>query len=532
MALEYSYVLPPTGPAENAQVREMFDDVKAFVDTIVSGGGSGAPDDAQYVTLAANANLTVERVLTAGTGVSLTDNGAGSTVVVANTGVTSAIGTANQVNVSGATGAVTFSLPQSIATSSDVEFNRLNLSVGSAASTSLYFDPVGSSNVVYGLWAEASGTGGFLDFVGAGSTFAQFSNSICAFTSTISTTGIMLANSHHWDNGAGGTIIITGPGSGAGYTLTLPTDDGAADQVLSTNGSGVLSWADVASGGTVHREDYVVGTALNNYTGSTTVFDLNSTYTTGDGSMLVSVDGVLQTIGAGVDYLETDTNTITFNNALVTGQKVAFMWSVPTSGTDYATKALDNLGSVAINTSLISDTDVTDDLGSSAKKWKDVWAQKVKGLSAASANGEAVRFEQNKVIQAVSATASTNFTTTSSTFQTSNLSASITPTSSSNKILVLVTGAMQNNNGTNTNAFYTVFRGSTDIGGGTGVNDGFGRLTIAGSTRVIGHFSTLDSPATTSSTTYTVKIRSDDNATTVGFGISGLQTIILMEVAP
>jgi hypothetical protein len=36
-----------------------------------------------------------------------------------------------------------------------------------------------------------------------------------------------------------------------------------------------------------------------------------------------------------------------------------------------ATTALDNLASVAINTSLISDTDDTDDLGSDAKKWKD-----------------------------------------------------------------------------------------------------------------------------------------------------------------
>lgn len=39
-----------------------------------------------------------------------------------------------------------------------------------------------------------------------------------------------------------------------------------------------------------------------------------------------------------------------------------------------ATTALDNLASVAINTSLISDTDVTDDLGSMAKRWKDIFA--------------------------------------------------------------------------------------------------------------------------------------------------------------
>ena len=38
-----------------------------------------------------------------------------------------------------------------------------------------------------------------------------------------------------------------------------------------------------------------------------------------------------------------------------------------------ATTALDNLASVAINTSLISDADNTDDLGSSANEWKDLY---------------------------------------------------------------------------------------------------------------------------------------------------------------
>jgi hypothetical protein len=45
--------------------------------------GGGAPTGAQYVTLATNGSLTHERVLTAGTGVTITDAGAGSTVTVA-----------------------------------------------------------------------------------------------------------------------------------------------------------------------------------------------------------------------------------------------------------------------------------------------------------------------------------------------------------------------------------------------------------------------------------------------------------------
>lgn len=46
------------------------------------GGGGGAPTSSQYVTLATDATLTAERVLTAGHGVDLVDGGAGSTITV------------------------------------------------------------------------------------------------------------------------------------------------------------------------------------------------------------------------------------------------------------------------------------------------------------------------------------------------------------------------------------------------------------------------------------------------------------------
>ena len=51
----------------------------------------------------------------------------------------------------------------------------------------------------------------------------------------------------------GGTVSLKGPAtttSNAAVQLTLPVDDGAADQYLKTNGSGVLSWA-AAGGGKI-----------------------------------------------------------------------------------------------------------------------------------------------------------------------------------------------------------------------------------------------------------------------------------------
>lgn len=49
----------------------------------IGTSGSGAPTDATYVTLSTNATLTDERVLTEGSGIEITDAGAGSTVTVA-----------------------------------------------------------------------------------------------------------------------------------------------------------------------------------------------------------------------------------------------------------------------------------------------------------------------------------------------------------------------------------------------------------------------------------------------------------------
>lgn len=51
--------------------------------TAASSGAAQAPADATYVTLSTNGTLTNERVLTAGTGITLTDGGAGSTITAA-----------------------------------------------------------------------------------------------------------------------------------------------------------------------------------------------------------------------------------------------------------------------------------------------------------------------------------------------------------------------------------------------------------------------------------------------------------------
>ena len=53
---------------------------------VTINGASGAPTDASYVTLGLNGDLSAERVLTAGSGITLTDGGAGSTLTIAASG--------------------------------------------------------------------------------------------------------------------------------------------------------------------------------------------------------------------------------------------------------------------------------------------------------------------------------------------------------------------------------------------------------------------------------------------------------------
>jgi hypothetical protein len=111
-----------------------------------------------------------------------------------------------------------------------------------------------------------------------------------------------------------------------------------------------------------------------------------------------------------------------------------------------------------------------------------------------------------QVIQVLSAYDSTERSTNSASYVTASntLSVSITPSSTSNKILILVNhGVSRNDSGTG--AYQTIFRGSTNLGDAT---FGFASVTGAG---LVCNYSYLDSPATTSATTYQVRYRSGTN---------------------
>jgi hypothetical protein len=134
-----------------------------------------------------------------------------------------------------------------------------------------------------------------------------------------------------------------------------------------------------------------------------------------------------------------------------------------------------------------------------------------------------------QVIQVVSATDSTQRTTQSSSYVTGSntLSATITPSSSSNKILIMLCTVIARDDGNS--AYWTIYRGGSNLFTADGIFIK-GREDDANIDPTPLSFHYLDSPATTSSTTYQVYMKS--NAAIVAYlnVNSPKNSITLMEI--
>lgn len=119
------------------------------------------------------------------------------------------------------------------------------------------------------------------------------------------------------------------------------------------------------------------------------------------------------------------------------------------------------------------------------------------------------------VIQVVHATDTNGFSAASGSFVDTGLSAAITPTSTSSKILVTYSAST----GVNTAARMMIFnlvRGSTNIGQPDSVQAYSGTRTVyvnGTDDSLQCHFQVFDSPATTSATTYKVQARINGTGT-------------------
>lgn len=136
-----------------------------------------------------------------------------------------------------------------------------------------------------------------------------------------------------------------------------------------------------------------------------------------------------------------------------------------------------------------------------------------------------------RILQVVSAGTSTAATNNTSTFADTGLTATITPQFNTSKILVLVSQTFGKTNGNAGNAVgSTIVRGSTNIftSQGAGLYTGTTLDMVGPSTAAI----VLDSPATTSATTYKTQFANFTNAAGVSAQTNGAgATIVLLEIS-
>ncbi|CAB4175791.1 hypothetical protein UFOVP996_19 [uncultured Caudovirales phage] len=160
-------------------------------------------------------------------------------------------------------------------------------------------------------------------------------------------------------------------------------------------------------------------------------------------------------------------------------------------------------------------------------------------------SASAVQASSGRVLQVVSTTLTTGFSTTSSSMvDVTGLSTSITPSSSSSKILITVNLSMTQGTG-GVVIFYQMVRNSTAIGIGTTAGatiSATGAMFTADAGNHAQNFvypssQLLDSPATTSATTYKVQICNNSSGTAVFINkrsdnyVSAISTITVMEIA-
>lgn len=137
-----------------------------------------------------------------------------------------------------------------------------------------------------------------------------------------------------------------------------------------------------------------------------------------------------------------------------------------------------------------------------------------------------------RVVQVVTNQYTTTVSTSSSSFVSTGHYATITPTSISSKILVLQSGTMAQPSDSSAvaNSLLTIYRNSTNLAGSGGI---MGNVNVGyyGSIYASIAVSLLDSPATTSATTYTVYYRNSNSSSTYNYGFpNGLANLTLLEI--
>lgn len=224
------------------------------------------------------------------------------------------------------------------------------------------------------------------------------------------------------------------------------------------------------------------------------------------GTGTAGVSGIAHSAGATVRHSLTSSDLDFFRNGVATADAAIPKTIVDAKGDILAATAADTPARLAVGTN----------------------GQVLRVNSSTATGLEWGTITQGKVLQVVQGTSTSNVSNSTSTYVDTGLSATITPSSASSKVLVLMTsGTIYKTAGNALNGInIQLVRGSTTIGGTYIV--GYSNPTASvwyGSTA----FSVLDTPATTSATTYKTQIGNVYAGPEVGVA-GNLQTMILLEI--
>lgn len=112
------------------------------------------------------------------------------------------------------------------------------------------------------------------------------------------------------------------------------------------------------------------------------------------------------------------------------------------------------------------------------------------------------------VLQVINGTASSSLSNSTNTFVDTGLTATITPKFSTSKILIIISHSGVGKDTSNTDVVFRVLRGVTQIANISGI--GYTNSTVVNYPCSV-VLQTVDSPATTSATTYKTQFASDNN---------------------
>jgi hypothetical protein len=166
--------------------------------------------------------------------------------------------------------------------------------------------------------------------------------------------------------------------------------------------------------------------------------------------------------------------------------------------------------------------------GTTGLTFNDSSTQNVTALNAGNINAGTLgkaRLPTGSVLQVVQSNLASTFTTTNSSATDTGLSATITPTSSSSKVLVLLDAHGGQSSG-NRSCFYYLVRGSTTIKSADNLAPTLSNFNLP---MVLIQ---LDSPSTASAVTYKIQMATDGVGTVTMKSQDGqISSLILMEIA-